>query len=73
MLKINYAKHIWLYSALKIHLVVMEIVISRKPDAVRSRLVAPHLGMSSIGISITQLAAHEDTSYQEIKNFQSEE
>ncbi|XP_059440492.1 uncharacterized protein LOC132172946 isoform X2 [Corylus avellana] len=41
-----------------------------KLDAVGSQLVAPHLGMSSIGISITQLAAHEDTSYQEIKNFQ---
>jgi hypothetical protein len=53
MLKINYAKHIWIYSALKMHFVVMEIVISGKPDAIASRLVVPHLGMSSIGISIT--------------------
>lgn len=41
-----------------------------KPDAAASRLVATHLGMSSIGLSIAQLVAHEDTSYQEIKNFQ---
>jgi hypothetical protein len=64
------AKHIWLYSALQLHSVVMEIVISGNPDAAGSRLVATHLGMSSIGISIAQLVAHEDTSYQEIKNFQ---
>ena len=31
-----------------------------------------HVGMSSIGISVAQLLAHEDASSQGIKNFQSE-
>ncbi|KAK7828806.1 exopolyphosphatase prune1 [Quercus suber] len=42
-----------------------------KPDAAGSRLMALHVGMSSIGISIAQLLAHEDASSQGIKNFQS--
>ena len=37
----------------------MEMVISGKPDAAGSRLMALHVGMSSIGISIAQLLAHE--------------
>ncbi|XP_075667778.1 uncharacterized protein LOC142637381 [Castanea sativa] len=41
-----------------------------KPDAAGSRLMALHVGMSSIGISIAQLLAHEDASSQGIKNFQ---
>ena len=47
----------------------MEMVISGKPDAAGSRLMALHVGMSSIGISIAQLLAHEDASSQGIKNF----
>ena len=60
------------YSALQLHLIDMEMVISGKPDAAGSRLMALHVGMSSIGISIAQLLAHEDASSQGIKNFQSE-
>ena len=62
---------IWYY-ALQLHPIDMEIVISGKPDAAGSRSMALHVGMSSIGISIAELLAHEFTSSQEIKNFQSE-
>lgn len=58
------------HSALQLHLI--DMVISGKRDAAGSRLMALHVGMSSIGISIAQLLAHEDASSQGIKNFQSE-
>lgn len=60
------------HSALQLHLIDMEMVISGKRDAAGSRLMALHVGMSSIGISIAQLLAHEDAPSQGIKNFQSE-
>ncbi|XP_057464999.1 uncharacterized protein LOC130754768 isoform X2 [Actinidia eriantha] len=41
-----------------------------KPDSTGSRLMVSHIGMSSIGISIGQLLAHDDTSVQEITQFQ---
>ncbi|GMY38220.1 exopolyphosphatase PRUNE1-like [Fagus crenata] len=44
-----------------------------KPDAAGSRSMALYVGMSSIGISIAELLAHEYTSSQEIKNFQKTE
>ncbi|XP_052197611.1 uncharacterized protein LOC127804707 isoform X2 [Diospyros lotus] len=41
-----------------------------KADGSGSRLMVAHMGMSSIGISISQLLAHEDTSVREIIHFQ---
>ncbi|KAK1571054.1 hypothetical protein Q3G72_011246 [Acer saccharum] len=41
-----------------------------KPESAASRSIVSHIGMSSIGISVEQLLAHEDASTQEIKYFQ---
>ncbi|CAK9167418.1 unnamed protein product [Ilex paraguariensis] len=41
-----------------------------KPESPRSRLMVSSIGMSSIGISISQLLAHDDRSSQEIISFQ---
>ncbi|KAJ0017839.1 hypothetical protein Pint_11456 [Pistacia integerrima] len=41
-----------------------------KMDGVRSRSMVSYIGMSSIGISVEQLLAHENASTQEIKHFQ---
>ena len=49
-----------------------KIVELGKPDSTGSRLMVSHIGMSSIGISIGQLLAHDDTSVQEITHFQLE-
>ena len=49
-----------------------KIVELGKPDSTGSRLMVSHIGMSSIGISIGQLLAHDDTSVQEITQFQRE-
>lgn len=47
--------------------------VAGKQDNVASRSVlVSHIGMSSIGISIQQLLAHEDASIVEIKYFQRE-
>lgn len=43
-----------------------------KPDSSGSRFMVSNIGMSSIGISIEQLLAHEDSSTEEIKYFQRE-
>ncbi|XAR48013.1 Inorganic diphosphatase [Bertholletia excelsa] len=41
-----------------------------KPDSTGARLMVSHIGMSSIGISIEQLLAQDDTSVQEVTHFQ---
>lgn len=41
-----------------------------KPDSAGSRLMVSHVGMSSIGISVAQLLAHDETSTHEIIHFQ---
>lgn len=44
-----------------------------KPDSAGSRLMVSHIGMSSIGISVSQLLSHENTASQDIKIFQQSE
>ncbi|KAA8544804.1 hypothetical protein F0562_019605 [Nyssa sinensis] len=52
------------------HSIDLQIVEPGKPDNTGSRLMVSHVGMSSIGISIGRLLAHENTSTQEIVHFQ---
>lgn len=52
--------------------ILMGIFKPGKMDGVRSRSMVSYIGMSSIGISVEQLLAHENASSQEIKHFQRE-
>ncbi|KAK2997461.1 hypothetical protein RJ639_025155 [Escallonia herrerae] len=45
-------------------------VATGKPENAGSRLMVSHVGMSSIGISIARLLAHDNMSTQEIVHFQ---
>ncbi|KAG1331848.1 putative exopolyphosphatase PRUNE1 [Cocos nucifera] len=47
--------------------------VTGKPNTTGSRLTVSHIGMSSIGISVEQLLAHEDLAAQEVIQFRESE
>lgn len=49
---------------------VLKFFETGKPNTLSSRL-GPHIGMSSIGMSVAQLLSHDSTSAQDIIHFRS--